>query len=40
MKKLILLMVFIYSSILYANPAPFGLEINKTTLEEAPKNTL
>lgn len=35
MKKLVLLIVFFYSSLLYANPSPFGLEINKTTLKEA-----
>ena len=35
MEKLVLLMVFFYSSLSYANPAPFGLEINKATLQEA-----
>ena len=31
MKKLVLLMIFFYSSLSYANLATFGLEINKTT---------
>ena len=35
MKKLVLLIVFFYSSLLYANPSPFGLEINKATVKEA-----
>lgn len=35
MKKIVLLIVFFYSSLLYANPSPFGLEINKATVKEA-----
>lgn len=35
MKKILLLITLIFGSMLYANPAPFGLEINKTTLNEA-----
>lgn len=34
MKKLLFILTLIFSSFLYANPAPFGLEINKTTLKQ------
>lgn len=34
MKKLFLIVTLIFSSVLYANPAPFELEINKTTLKD------
>lgn len=35
MKKILIIITLMFSSILYANPAPFGLEIHKTTLKEA-----
>ena len=34
MKKLLLIVTLFVCPSLYANPVPFGLEINKTTLEE------
>lgn len=35
MKKILIIITIMFSSILYANPVPFGLEIHKTTLKEA-----
>lgn len=37
MKKILLITILLFCPFLYANPAPFGLEINKTTLQEAKK---
>lgn len=35
MKKLLFIICIIFCPTLYANPSPFGLELNKTTVDEA-----